>query len=268
MIRSYYGLEYNPFSREVASKYVHNTCDFKGATSRLEYCVSSKGIGLFTGGVGAGKTYCVREFSQNLNPNLHKIIYINSSSLTVLDFYRAICFSLGIEPPHRKIDMIKAIKEVIIDLYKTKKTPLVLIVDEAQYLKAPMFTDFPLLLNFEYDSKNYASLILIGLPHLHSILMRNNHEPLRQRIIIAYSFEGITKEEAASYIDGALQKAGCNVPIFSKASVEAIYSYSNGSFRRLNSLLNKCLIVGLTLDKKTIDTDTVLISQNEMGGMG
>jgi len=268
MIRSYYGLEYNPFEKNNAIKYIHKTNDFKDATSRLEYCVSSKGIGLFTGGVGMGKTYCIREFAQNLNSNLHRIIYINSSTLTVMEFYRAICFGLGIEPPHKKIDMFKVIQEVIIDLYKIKKTPLLLIVDEAQYLKPSMLNDFPLLFNFEYDSKNYSTLILLGLPYLASTLKRNNYEPLRQRIIINYSFNGITRDETSSYIDGTLQKAGCRDPIFDKAAIEAIYSYSDGSFIRLNSLLNKCLIVGLTMSRKTIDTEVVLVSQNEMGGMG
>lgn len=177
MIRSYYGLEYNPFEKNNAIKYIHKTNDFKDATSRLEYCVSSKGIGLFTGGVGMGKTYCIREFAQNLNSNLHRIIYINSSTLTVMEFYRAICFGLGIEPPHKKIDMFIVIQETITNLYKVKKTPLVLIIDEAQYLKTSMLNDFPLLLNFEYDSKNYCSLILVGLPYLTSVYKEMHMNP-------------------------------------------------------------------------------------------
>jgi type II secretory pathway predicted ATPase ExeA len=148
MIRVFYGVEYNPFEKDNAIKYVHNTTDFKDATERLEYCVKSRGIGLFTGGAGMGKTYTIREFVNKLNPNLYKIVYINSSTLTVQEFYRAICFGLGIEPPHKKIDMYKIIQETITTLYKVKKTPLVIILDEAQYLKPTMLNDFPLCLNY------------------------------------------------------------------------------------------------------------------------
>lgn len=267
MIRVFYGVEYNPFEKDNAIKYVHNTTDFKDATERLEYCVKSRGIGLFTGGAGMGKTYTIREFVNKLNPNLYKIVYINSSTLTVQEFYRAICFGLGIEPPHKKIDMYKIIQETITTLYKVKKTPLVIILDEAQYLKPTMLNDFPLLLNFEYDSKNYCTLILVGLPYLSSIIARNNYEPLRQRIIINYSFTGLNKEETKTYIENSLNKAGCNNPIFDKAAIEAVHLYSNGSFRRLNSILNKCLIIGASMEKQIVDTEVVLMAQNELGGI-
>lgn len=249
MIRLHYGLNYNPFEKDNAIKYVHETLDFKDASGRLEYLVKAKGIGLFTGSAGMGKTYTVREFSDKLNANLHKVIYINSSTLTVNEFYRALCFSLGIEPPHKKIDMFIVIQETITNLYKVKKTPLVLIIDEAQYLKTSMLNDFPLLLNFEYDSKNYCSLILVGLPYLTSVLQRNAYEPLRQRIIINYAFNGLNKDEVNNYIHNSLAKAGCKEPIFEKPAIEAINAYGNGSFRKLNLLLNKCLIVGASMEK-------------------
>jgi type II secretory pathway predicted ATPase ExeA len=268
MIRTFYGLEYNPFEKDNAIKFIHESGDFKDATGRLEYCIKTKGIGLFTGGSGAGKTYTIREFVNKLNPNLYKVIYINSSTLTVQEFYRAICFSLGLEPPHKKVDMFKLIQETIINLYKVKKTPLVLILDEAQYLKPTMLNDIPLLLNFEYDSKNYCSLFLVGLPQLASILERNVYESLRQRIIINYSFIGLNKSEINEYIEKSLHKAGCDNPIFEKSAIEAISSYSNGSFRRLNSLLNKCLIVGMSMNKSIINTEVVLASQNDIGGIG
>lgn len=268
MIRAYFGLEYNPFEKENAVRYVHETSDYSDAINRLEYCVRTKGIGLFTGEAGNGKTYTIREFANKLNPNLHRVVYINSSTLTIREFYRAICFGLGIEPPYKKIDMFKEIQETISSLYKTKKTPLVLIIDEAQYLRPGMFHDIPLLLNFEYDSKNYCTLIMVGLPQLLNILERNVYEPLRQRIIINYVFEGIKKDEAFSYIESALHKAGCIEPIFEKPAIEAIYSYSSGSFRRMNTLLNKCLIVAATLEKKSVNTEVVLSAQNEIGGMG
>ena len=268
MIRTHFGLEYNPFEKEYAIRYTHQTSDYNNAISRLDYCVKMKGIGLFTGSPGKGKTYTVREFVSKLNPNLYKIVYINSSTLTIQEFYRALCIGLGIDAPHKKIDMFKVLQETITTLYKVKKTPLVLIIDEAQYLRPGILNDFPLLLNFEYDSKNYCTLILLGLPQLTNILERNIYEPLRQRIIINYQFEGMNKDEAILYIDSALQKAGCKEPIFEKPAVEAIYAYSNGSFRRMNALLNKCLIVAATLEKTTVNTDVVLTAQNEIGGIG
>ena len=50
-------------------------------------------------------------------------------------------------------------------------------------------------MNFEMDSKNYFSLILVGHPILNDILNKNVHEAIRQRITISYNFSGISKDE-------------------------------------------------------------------------
>lgn len=58
------------------------------------------------------------------------------------------------------------------------------------------------------DSKNCFSLVLLGQPVLNSILMRQPHEALRQRIIINYNFTGIQELEAVEYIkDEAAEKS-------------------------------------------------------------
>ena len=87
------------------------------------------------------------------------------SSTTVIDFYRQLCFGLGIIPAFRKSDMFKQIQECIINFVKNKKIKVIICLDEAQYLKTDILNDLKILMNFEMDSKNYFTLILSGQPN-------------------------------------------------------------------------------------------------------
>ena len=264
MYKAYYGLEFNPFDKSLESKHSFKSHDFNQAISRLEYLKDIRGIGLFTGEAGLGKTFSLRHFTTTLNPSLYKVVYITLSTITISEFYRSLCYGLGIEPSFKKIDMFRDIQEAITSLVKDKRMNLIIIIDEAQYLRTEIFNDLKMLFSFDMDSKNYATCILSGQPILNTILSKNIHEPLRQRIVINYNFTGITKDEVKEYIISRLKLAGCHTEIFNASAVEAVYSCSNGSIRKLNNLLEKCLIIGTQHEKEVIDTNIVMEAQNEV----
>lgn len=264
MYKSYWGMEFNPFQKEISEKQCMETRDFKQVKARLDYLKNTKGIGLFTGLSGTGKTYALRCFANGLNNNLYKVVYIPLSTVTVPEFYRMLAYGLGLEPACKKIDVFNQIREHIVSLVKTKKIIPLIIIDEAQYLKTEVLNDIKILLNFDMDSKNHVIFILTGQPILNNILSRQVHEALKQRIIISYHFEGITRQETEEYIVSRFKLCGVTNPIFSPNSYEAIASCSNGSIRKLNNIIEKCLILGAKKKAESIDTDIVMIAQNEI----
>jgi type II secretory pathway predicted ATPase ExeA len=264
MYKAYWGMEFNPFEKGLSEKNFFQSKDFSQAMSRLEHLKTTKGIGLFTGLSGIGKTYTLRCFTNSLNPNLYKVIYLTLSTVTVLEFYKSLAYGLGVEIYSKKIDLFKAIQERIISLSRDKKITPVIIIDEAQYLKTEVLNDLKLLLNFDMDSKNYAVLILCGQPLLNNILSKQIHEALKQRIVINYNYEGISKEEISEYISSRLKLAGVFSEIFNANALEAINSCCNSSTRILNSIIEKCLIIGYQKNLKVIDTDIVMLAQNEI----
>ena len=140
----------------------------------------------------------------------------------------------------------------------------VIIIDEAQYLQTAILNDLKLLLNFEMDSKDYATLILAGQPLLNNILTKKAHEALKQRIVMNYNFTGINKEEGKKYILDKLKESGVYEQIITDGALEAIVSSGNGAIRKLNSMVDKCLFVGSISNAKMIDTDIVMNAQNEL----
>lgn len=264
MFLSYYGMEFNPFDKEVDIKYSFETEDFKIMKNRLNYIKDNPGIGLFTGSPGLGKTFIIRNFFNELNPNLYKVIYISMSSITVLEFYKEIAYELGIEPAFKKIDIFRQIQESIINYVKNKKQQIIICIDEAQYLKNAIINDLKILMNFEIDSKNYFTLILIGQPLLNTLLNRGVHEAMRQRITVSYNLLGISKEEIKEYINSRLDISHGNKGIFNEQAIEAINNSCNGSIRVVNNIVTKSLIIASNKSKNIIDTEIIMEAINEL----
>lgn len=88
------------------------------------------------------------------------------------------------------------------------------------------------------DSRDRAAILLAGLPKLNLTLTLQIHEPLRQRIVMNYNLEGLTKDEGKTYILEKLKGAGCNQTIFEDAAIEAILNAADGTPRLINKYCN------------------------------
>lgn len=257
-----YGLEFNPFlknSREILVE----TQEYRETLFRLNYLLTVKGFGLITGGAGRGKTTAVRSWAAGLNPSLYKVVYSSLSTLTVNDFYRNLADELGAQPAFRKTDNFKIIQNEIIRLALEKRQTPVIIIDEANYIGNAVLGDLKMLFNFEMDSKDRAVVLLSGLPQLNSTLRLGIHEPFRQRLVMNYNLEGMTKAEGHSYITEKLKGAGCTQDVFEENALEAILNAANGTPRMVNKLCNASLLIGNNSNLNLITADAVMQAIND-----
>jgi len=257
-------MEFNPFDKNISQKQFYHGTDYTEMMKRLEYLRNVRGIGLFTGLSGTGKTACQRAFVHGLNPNLYKVVYLPMTTISASEFYRDLAAGLGLIPCHRKIENFRNIQERIRGMYKEQKTTLVLLIDEAQYLNRAILADLKLLMNFEMDSQNYAVLVLSGQPTLNHTLSMQVNEALRQRIVINYNMQGLTAVEVADYARDRMKLCGCTQEIFEAAALEAAWGSCSGSIRRLNSLLHRSLILGCEQKSRTIGTGIIMEASNEI----
>lgn len=259
MSLAYYGLSFNPFDKQmVREKDRFRSRDMTEMTQRLEYLKDARGIGVFTARPGMGKSFCLRCFAGSLNPNLYHMEYICLSTISVMEFYRQFCAVLGIGDKGGKPGMFKAIQEQVWYLYKEKRQPLLLAVDEAQYLSTGIFNDIKMLMNYNYDSVNCFTLILSGETVLNNILCKPIHESLRQRITVHYNFNGLSDQEVEQYVLHKLACAGGSGDIIDKAALCAIHSHSQGNPRIIDNLMTDALALGEQLEKKAIDAEVIL----------
>ena len=261
---AFYGLTEEPFPKDVEIDNCFESQDFKEALNRLEFLKETKGFALISGDPGVGKSFLIRYFADSLNSNLYKAIYIPISTLTVMDFYRAICDGLEVNPDHKKVNMFKQIQEAIYNYHENKNITPVIIIDEAQFLKNSVLDDLRILFNFDMDSKNYAILILSGQIPFITQLNRQPHEALRQRITVNYCLKGLTRKETEDYIQSRLKVSGCSKPIFEDNAYELLFSSTNGYIRPLNSLARMSLISAANDEEETIDSERVYQVQQEL----
>lgn len=194
-----YGLEFNPFIKNSRDIFVE-TGELTELRFRLDYLASTRGFGLLTGSPGRRKTTAIRNWAASLNPSLYKVVYSSLSTLTVMEFYQNLAVGLGLEPAHRKADNFRSIQGEICRLVMEKRITPVIIIDEANYISGAILNDLKLLLNFEMDSRDRAIVLLARLPQLNNTLHLGIHEPFRQRIVMNYNLEGLSKEEGRRYI--------------------------------------------------------------------
>ena len=259
---SRYGLEFNPFLKN-AKEVLVETQEYRETLFRLNYLLDTRGFGLLTGGAGKGKTTTVRNWAAGLNPSLYKVVYSSLSTLTVNDFYRRLASELGAQPAFRKTDNFKIIQAEICRLALEKRQTPVIIIDEANYISNAVLNDLKMLFNFEMDSKDRAVVLLCGLPQLNSTLRLSIHEPFRQRLVMNYNVEGMTKAEGRSYINTKLKGAGCTQTVFEENAIEEILNAANGTPRMINKLCNAGLLVGGSTNLNIITADAAMQAIND-----
>lgn len=252
-----YGLEFNPFLKN-SKEVLVETGEYREVLFRLDYLAKTRGFGVLTGAAGRGKTTALRSWAKSLNPSLYKVVYSSLSTLTVSDFYRNLVTELGGQPSFRKPDNFRLIQEEISRLALEKHKTTVFIIDEANYINNATLNDLKILFNFEMDSKDRAVILLAGLPQLNNNLRLSIHEPLRQRIVMNYHLDGLSKEEGRTYISEKLRGAGCSQPVFEDAAAEAVLNAADGIPRVINKLCNASLLIGGVKEADLVTADIVM----------
>ena len=261
--KSFYGLSMNPFDKQsLKEKDAFESKDQKAMMNRLNYLKEVRGIGVFTAAPGMGKSYCLRCFESTLNKSLFEMKYICLSTVSVGDFYKQLCDALGLDCRGGKAVMFRSIQDRLAYLYKEKK-PMILVVDEAQYLGTPVLRDLKMLMNFSYDSLNCFTLILSGESYFNDTLKKSIHDALRQRITVHYDFQGLDPDEVAAYIRHKLSLAGGSDAIIGADALSALTGYCSGNARVIDNVMTDALTLGAQLGRSVIDSDVILAAVNE-----
>lgn len=262
--KTFYGLSCNPFDKHsLKSKDAFESQDQKAMANRLEHLIKVRGVGVFTAAPGMGKSYSLRCFRDSLNDNLYDMHYICLSTVSVGEFYKLLCEELGLEARGGKTIMFQAIQDRIAYLFEEKKQPLVLAIDEAQYLANPILKDLKMLMNFRYDSVNCFTLILSGESYLNNTLEKPVHEALRQRITVHYAFRGLQPDEVTAYIRHKIHLAGGADTLVGEDALSAISGYCHGNPRIIDNVMSDALILGAQLSRSCIDSEVILAAVNE-----
>lgn len=265
MFKQHFGLKFNPFDKEIPTDKLFASRDTRELDSRLKYMLDARGICLIVGEPGSGKSTSLRKLTDNLNRSLYKHCYLPLTTLTVKEFYQAMASLLGETPAYRKVTLFQQIQNSICNLYYEQRITPVIIVDEVHMAPISVLDDLRLLFNFKLDSANPFVLILAGQPQIRNKLALNTCYPLRQRISMRYSMQGLTIEETADYCNNRMKVAGCVSEVFTPSALTAIHTVSGGFLRSINNIAVASLMYCAERKTLLVDEEAVYQANIEMG---
>ena len=267
MYQSFYGLNDSPFSIAPNPHYLFLSDRHREALAHLKYGLGETGgFVLLTGEVGTGKTTVSRSLLKQLPENTDTAFILNPA-LTELELLATLCDELGIEyseEPTLK-QLTDKISAFLLENHKNDRNTL-LIIDEAQHLKAEVLEQLRLLTNLETDTKKLLQVILIGQPELQMLLKRRELRQLAQRITARYHLLPLSEHEIALYVQHRLQVAGREEPLFTRKAIKYLHKQSGGIPRLTNLLCERALMAGYAQSKTPIDHKMIMLASAEVLG--
>ena len=156
------------------------------------------------------------------------------------------------------------IQEAIMKMVDEQRVSPIFLIDDAQNLSREILEEFKVLFDFKMDSMNYTTVILVAHPSLKTELSKDIYDSLKQRMIVNYKFNGLSREEVKEYVKSRLEIAGVTPEIFTPDALNALYSCSKSSPRRLNSLVISSLMIGSQKNSLKIDSEIVMLAKGEI----
>ncbi|MBL7151706.1 MAG: AAA family ATPase [Candidatus Omnitrophica bacterium] len=253
MYTKFYGLQERPFNVTADPAFFFASRIHREALSHLVYGASQrKGIIVLTGEIGTGKTTLCRFFLNRLGENVRTALILNPY-FSEIELLEAIVRDFGLLPPERtRLSLVSELNKFLLR-ESQKCNNIILIIDEAQNLKAHMLEQVRLLSNLETDKQKLLQVILVGQPELNRVLSLYELRQLRQRITVRYHIAPLEPDEIKNYIEHRLNIAGSGGKIkFTDEAIGSISDFSAGTPRLINIICDRALLAGFVEESYTI----------------
>lgn len=259
MYESFYGLTSSPFQLNPDPAFYFDSRQHRRAKSYLDYGMNQKeGFIVVTGEVGAGKTTILRALIDGLDSQKVLCGNLVSTQLNAEDTLRLVGASFGVRIKDvPKSDLLLTLEAFFVKAAASDKRCL-LIVDEAQNLSPESVEELRMLSNFQLGNRALLQTFLVGQPEFRNILQSPRMLQLRQRVIASCHIGPLDADEVQPYAEHRLRCAGSTGAIqFSKECFPAIYRFSGGIPRRINTLCDRLLLGGYLSAKKAFGLSDV-----------
>jgi type II secretory pathway predicted ATPase ExeA len=260
MYKSFYKLQRNPFEITPDPSCLFPTTRHNEALASLYYGVTAhRGFVVLTGEVGTGKTLILRSLLGLLQRRDVAFALIFNPTLSPLEFMRYILGDFGLPVAGKaKDELIHVLNDFLVQRHQRGLTTI-LVVDEAHHLSPEILEEIRLLTNLETSQQKLLQIVLAGQPELDQKLDSYELRQLKQRIALRCHLDALSLDETVKYIGRRLQISGAPVvgQIFPEAAIEAVFRYSRGIPRLINTICENALLAGYAKQAATITPEII-----------
>ncbi len=246
MYEQFYGFSGKPFQLRPDPNFFFGSKGHKRAASYLEYGLSQEeGFIVITGDIGAGKTTLLRNLFRKVQTKNIVAGQIVNTRLDSDDTLRMVAGAFGLPYENAtKATLLTRIEQFLRECDRQGKRAL-LVVDEAQNLSPHSVEELRMLSNFQTADKSLLQTFLLGQPEFRNTLLGEDMKQLQQRVIATYHLGPMDAQETRSYIEHRLKTVGWQGdPSFSDEAFAAIYDFTGGIPRKINTLCDRLLLNG------------------------
>ena len=254
MYEEFYGFTEKPFSILPDPSFLYMTKGHSMALTMLEYSLTNEaaGICVISGEIGSGKTTLLRKLLDNMDTQFTTGMLTNTHS----DFgslLKWVSMTFGLEYKDKDaVELYENFVNFTIKQYSQGKRT-VLIIDEAQNLSYKALEEIRMLSNINSGKDQVLQLILVGQPELRKTFAIAQLEQLNQRVTASYHLSELSQHDSVSYIKHRLKTAGGDTKLFSDSACKAVWYYSLGVPRIINTLCDTALVYAFAEQKNKVD---------------
>src|SRR5690349_2101307 len=259
MFENYYGFSAQPFQLSPDPTFFYGSRGHKRAYAYLEYGLyQGEGFIMMTGEVGAGKTTLIRNLLQHVDAGKVVAAQLVSTQLDADSLLRAAATAFGRPVAgYDKARILAELEAYLVSLVLQGKRAL-LVVDEAQNLAPQAVEELRMLSNFQLKNKALLQSFLVGQPQLRDLMRSAGMQQLRQRVIASYHLGPLDGEETRAYIEHRLTQVGWkNDPRLLDEVFPAVYAYTAGIPRRINTLMTRVLLAAYLAERHVVTGEEV-----------
>jgi len=140
----------------------------------------------------------------------------------------------------------------------------VIILDEADLLRSPLFDELRILLNFEMDSRDPLLLVLAAQPQLLAKLALRVHLPFRQRVAMRYRMPPMDEAHTRGYLEHHLRLAGRKQRLFTDEALLQLFVQSGGIPRAIGNLALSSMYTAAAQNSDIIELDHIVAAAKEI----
>lgn len=256
-VQEHFKLSRAPFGKDVPAELMWMDGGREEALSRLTTTTTHRQHSLVLGESGIGKTCVVRALEDGLSPVQYRLSYVAHVTLAPRDFYRQLCYALGIEPKATPASMFESIQRECVNSASEHRAHAVVVLDEAHLMPDSTLGHLHLLANFRRDSEPLLSLVLVGLPELHDRLRLGLHRSMLTRIHTKIELAPGDPETTTAYVRKRMTDAGARAELFTADGLSTLHELTGGLLRSVDVLALAVLRLAAASGARLVDREIV-----------